>query len=55
MGYLNNKNEKGGDGYQKFESFHNKDGDSYGYEKHESYGEKTDDGEKLRNGGGKSK
>lgn len=42
VGYLKKTNEKGGDGYQHFESFHNKDGDSYGYEKHEAFGKSND-------------
>lgn len=44
VGYLKKSEEKGGDGYQHFESFHNKDGDSYGYEKHEAVG-KSNKGE----------
>lgn len=46
VGYLKKSNHNGGDGYQHYETFHNKDGDAYGHEKHEAYGEssKSEDG-----------
>lgn len=44
VGYLRKEDEKGADAYQHFESFHDKDGDAYGYEKHEAYG-KSNKGE----------
>lgn len=40
IGYVKKSDEKGGDGYEHFESFHDKDGDAYGYEKHEAFGGK---------------
>lgn len=40
VGYLKKSDSKGGDGYEHFESFHDKDGDKYGYEKHEAFGGK---------------
>lgn len=46
VGYLRKQDEKGADAYQHFESFHDKDGDAYGYEKHEAYG-KSNKGESL--------
>lgn len=46
VGYLRRADEKGADAYQHFESFHDKDGDAYGYEKHEAYG-KSNKGESL--------
>lgn len=46
VGYLRKEAEKGADAYQHFESFHDKDGDAYGYEKHEAYG-KSNKGESL--------
>ena len=51
VGYLRKSNEKGGDGYQHFESYHDKDGDAYGYEKHEAYG-KSNKGDSLNDGKG---
>lgn len=44
VGYLKKSNKKGGNGYEHFETFHDKDGDSYGYEKHEAFG-KSNKGE----------
>jgi hypothetical protein len=41
VGYLRTKNSKGDNGYQKFDSYHNKDGDAYGYESHSSFGKAT--------------
>ncbi|PSN56387.1 hypothetical protein C0J52_13966 [Blattella germanica] len=38
VGYLKTKNSKGDQGYQKFDSYHKKDGDSYGYETHSAFG-----------------
>lgn len=38
VGYLRTKDSKGDNGYQKFDSFHKKGGDSYGYETHSSFG-----------------
>lgn len=49
VGYLKKTNEKGGDGYQHFESYHDKDGDSYGYEKHEAFGKSNDGGSSKGN------
>lgn len=46
VGYLRKEDEKGADAYQHFESFHDKDGDAYGYEKHEAFG-KSNKGESL--------
>lgn len=51
VGYLRRADEKGADAYQHFESFHDKDGDAYGYEKHEAYG-KSNKGESLNDGKG---
>lgn len=54
VGYLKKSDEKGGDGYEHFESFHNKDGDAYGYEKHEAFGNKKkgdEDGDEGKKGG----
>lgn len=46
VGYLKKSQEGGADGYKHFDSFHKKDGDKYGYEKHTSFGEakKYEDG-----------
>lgn len=41
VGHLRTKNSKGDDGYQKFDSYHKKDGDAYGYETHSSFGKAT--------------
>jgi hypothetical protein len=38
VGYLRTKDSKGDNGYQKFDSYHKKDGDKYGYESHSSFG-----------------
>ncbi|KAJ6647347.1 hypothetical protein Bhyg_02569, partial [Pseudolycoriella hygida] len=43
VGFLRKSDEKGADAYQHFESFHDKDGDAYGYEKHEAYGKSNKD------------
>ncbi|XP_037031056.1 protein starmaker-like [Bradysia coprophila] len=43
VGYLRRADEKGADAYQHFESFHDKDGDAYGYEKHEAFGKSNKD------------
>lgn len=51
VGYLRRADEKGGDAYQHFESFHDKDGDAYGYEKHEAYGNSNKD-ETVNDGNG---
>ncbi|CAG9766748.1 unnamed protein product [Ceutorhynchus assimilis] len=38
-GYSKKLNDKGQDGYKHYDSFHKKDGDKYGYEKHSEYGQ----------------
>uniref|UniRef100_A0A240SY97 Uncharacterized protein n=1 Tax=Phlebotomus papatasi TaxID=29031 RepID=A0A240SY97_PHLPP len=38
IGYIKNMKDEGKKGYEHFESFHDKDGDDYGYEKHEAFG-----------------
>ncbi|XP_030767395.1 protein bfr2-like [Sitophilus oryzae] len=38
-GYSKKTNDKGQDGYKHFDSFHKKDGDKYGYEKHTEFGQ----------------
>lgn len=37
-GFHRRHEAKGSDGYKHFDSFHKKDGDKYGYEKHSAYG-----------------
>ncbi|KAG8252444.1 hypothetical protein J6590_057165 [Homalodisca vitripennis] len=45
-GYHHSHSTRGGDGYKHFDSFHKKDGDAFGYEKHYAFGngDKGDDG-----------
>lgn len=50
VGYLKRSDEKGGDGYQHFESYHNKDGDAFGYEKHEAFGKSSDNDDNNKKG-----
>lgn len=38
QGYHKKTQEQGDDGYEHHDSYHKKDGDKYGYEKHFSYG-----------------
>ncbi|XP_048524646.1 spore wall protein 2 isoform X2 [Dendroctonus ponderosae] len=38
-GYSKRMNDKGQDGYKHLDSFHKRDGDKYGYEKHSEYGQ----------------
>lgn len=38
IGYLKKSEDGGADGYKHFDSFHKKDGDKYGYEKHSAFG-----------------
>lgn len=42
-GYHHTKSSKGDDGYKNYDTFHVKDGDSYGYEKHSAYGKADGD------------
>lgn len=52
MGYTRNKADQGKKGYQQFDSYHKKGGDSFGYEKHDSFGNKQKLG--AEGGGGKA-
>ncbi|KAK7867989.1 hypothetical protein R5R35_014771 [Gryllus longicercus] len=38
VGYLRTQDSKGDHGYQKFDSFHKKNGDAYGFETHSAFG-----------------
>ncbi|XP_046395259.1 transcription factor MafA-like [Ischnura elegans] len=38
QGFFKSKSHKGDKGYKAFDSFHKKDGDSYGYEQHSAFG-----------------
>ncbi|XP_060526760.1 uncharacterized protein LOC132702246 [Cylas formicarius] len=38
-GYSKKMDDKGQDGYKHYDSYHKKDGDKYGYEKHSEYGQ----------------
>ncbi|RZF33744.1 hypothetical protein LSTR_LSTR008003 [Laodelphax striatellus] len=44
-GYLRSQSSKGGQGYSSFDSFHKKDGDKDGYEKHSTFGGKDSGGD----------
>lgn len=55
-GFHRRHEENGSDGYKHFDSFHKKDGDKYGYEKHAAFGKakknnydtETDDGKQKK-------
>lgn len=44
-GYYTSKSSKGDKGYKHFDSFHKKEGDKYGFEKHSSFGKEKKGGD----------
>lgn len=52
-GFHTRHENKGSDGYKHFDSFHKKDGDKYGYEKHTAYGKAKKDYQDADGGSGK--